>query len=217
MLRYELYHCQITDIWDLSPPCALHVPFVFSGSVTCPFIQQRLRQQNCSLPGSHATLALFSFIPSDGQVHRGTNVVTSPSLFLSRQYKIHDYADSCISLWCDFYHCSNGREAASLNTEISFKFGFACLFIHTNSLRTTISFEDTPSYLHISLLIQHSCGFNPALTLGSTVRLHMWNDCAAKWCYLNVGIVNIEVNNQMKTDYPECLWQNKIILESFHH
>lgn len=156
MLRYELYHCQITDIWDLSPPLCISCSVCFSGSVTCPFIQQRLRQQNCSLPGSHATLALFSVIPSNGQVHRHTNVATSPSRFLSRQYKIHNYADSCLSLWCDFYHCSNRRAAASLNAEILFKFGFACLFIHTNSLRTTISFKDTSSYLHINLLIQHS-------------------------------------------------------------
>lgn len=156
MLRYELYHCQIIDIWDRSPPLCTSCSVCFSGSVTCPFIQQRLRQQNCSpWQSRYFSAFLFHTVQWTGaQTHKCSHFTLS--LFLSCQYKIHNYAGSCISLWCDFYHCSNRRAAASLNTEILFKFGFACLFIHTNSLRTTISFGDTPSYLHINLLTQHS-------------------------------------------------------------
>lgn len=154
MLRYELYHCQITHLGSLSSP--VHFMFrLFFWLGDMPVYPAAVA--SAELPGSHATLALFSFIPSNGQVHRGPNVVTSASLSFPlanikcTTTQIHPFPCDVI-----FTTVQTGALAARLNTEILFKFGFACLFIHTNSLGTTISYEDTPSYLHINLLIEHS-------------------------------------------------------------
>lgn len=95
-------------------PCALHVPFVFLA-----LWHARLSSSGCisrtALPGSHANLALFSFIPSETDRCTNTQIRFFFALFLSlcntkyiTTQKMSKLC-ACVSLLCDFSHCSNRR------------------------------------------------------------------------------------------------------------
>lgn len=100
-------------------PCALHVSFVFLARW-----HARLSSSGCvsgtALPGSHANLALFSFIPSETDRCTNTQIpffVPFPSL----QHKIHNYPENeqivcmrILMMW--FFTLFKQAQQATLNT-----------------------------------------------------------------------------------------------------
>lgn len=86
-------------------PCALYVPFVFLA-----LWHARLPSGGCvsgtALPGSHANLALFSFIPSDTDRCKYTQsfflFVFSLSLFATQNTQLHRKWANCMHVFpCD--------------------------------------------------------------------------------------------------------------------
>lgn len=214
-------------------PCALYVPFVFLALWHARLSSSGCVSRT-ALPGSHANLAFFSFSYRLRQTGAQTKKNCFILLSLSLCNKIHNYTENehvvCMCflvMW--FFTLFKQAQTASLNIlRFYSNLGLtAFAYIQTASNRSIrVSYT---TYLHIVLCFNPThttskcflCGFLRQLSASFSIRVPYFNHfnlqfCRTRTCCTRICAAmmtfkwaNSELwsQNEIKTAYPECLWQ----------